>query len=70
MLASAARVFRNGQMHWMIRATCSECLGETIAPLLMGSPVHCDVCFALIKIDLKRTLFRDGEDELSVAVKP
>lgn len=57
-------------MHWMIRATCSECLGETIAPLLMGIPVHCDACFALIKIDPRRTFFRDGEDEPIGAAKP
>jgi hypothetical protein len=69
MLASAVHVFRNGQMHWTIRATCPECLSETIAPLLMGIPVHCDICSALIKIDPKRTVFHESEDEPSSAVK-
>jgi hypothetical protein len=66
MLASAAHVFRDGGMHWTIRATCPECRSETIAPLLMGSPVHCDACAALIKIDPERTVFHHGGDELSV----
>lgn len=57
MLASASRVFRDEQMHWTLQATCSICLRETIAPLLMGIPVHCDGCLALIKIDPQRTSF-------------
>ncbi len=37
MLASASHVFRDGQMHWTIRATCSLCGRETVAPLMDGS---------------------------------
>jgi hypothetical protein len=57
MLASASRLFRDEQMHWTLHATCSRCHHVTIAPLLMGIPVHCDGCQALIKIDPKQTIF-------------
>jgi hypothetical protein len=69
MLASASRIFRDDQMHWTIRATCSVCLRETVAPLLMGYPVHCDGCSALIKIDLQRTIFHGSKYEPSAALK-
>jgi hypothetical protein len=62
MLTSASRVFRNE--HWMLQATCAVCHRETLAPLLVGAPVHCDGCASLLKIDLARTIFhRECGDE-------
>ena len=61
MLASASRVFRNE--HWMIQATCAVCHRETVAALLVGAPVHCDGCAAVLKIDLARTIFRRDAGE-------
>jgi hypothetical protein len=65
MVASVSRVFRNE--HWTLQATCAVCHRETIAPLLVGAAVHCDGCFAVIKIDLERTIFHRDQD---VALEP
>jgi hypothetical protein len=65
MLASSSRVFMDDQMHWKLQATCSKCGQQTIAPLLMGIPVRCDGCDALIKIDPLRTAFRRDRDALA-----
>lgn len=61
MVASISRVFMNEQMHWTLQATCSECLRETIAPLIMGVPVQCAGCGLVIKIDPARTVFHRSE---------
>ena len=61
MVASISRVFMNEQMHWTLQATCSECLRETTAPLVMGVPVHCTGCGLVIKIDPEKTVFHRSE---------
>lgn len=66
VIASASRVFRDAQTHWTLQATCSSCLRETIAPLLVGIPVRCDGCDTLIRIDVRRTLFHRSADEPSL----
>jgi hypothetical protein len=69
MLATSSRIFMNSQMHWTLRATCSDCHCETIAPLLMSNPVCCEGCSAVIKIDPRRTLFHRREDPPAVDPK-
>ena len=58
MVASISRVFMNEHLRWTLEATCSECLTETVAPLLMGAPPECSGCGAAIKIDPGKTVFR------------
>lgn len=61
MIARLSRVFLNEQMHWTLRATCSECHVETVAALNMGVPVNCGGCGLVIQIDPSRTPFHRGE---------
>jgi hypothetical protein len=61
MVASISRVFMNEQMHWTLQATCSECLSETLAPLIMGVPIECSGCGLVVKIDPGRTVFHRSE---------
>ena len=57
MIAMISRIFMNEQMRWTLQASCSECLAETTSPLLIGLPVQCLGCGAVIKIDPERTVF-------------
>jgi hypothetical protein len=61
MIANSSRVFLNEQMHWTLRATCSECDRETLGALNMGVPINCDGCGLVIHIDPTRTVFHRGE---------
>jgi hypothetical protein len=61
MVAIISRIFRNEQMSWTLQATCSVCLRETVAPLLMSVPIRCSGCGLVIKIDPNRTVFRRSE---------
>jgi hypothetical protein len=61
MIAHSSSVFLNEQMHWTLRATCSECQRETVGALNMGVPVNCDGCGLVIQIDPSRTAFHRGE---------
>src|ERR1700733_12479759 len=57
VIASISRIFMNEQMHWTLEATCSECLTETVAPLVMGVPIICFGCGVTVKIDARKTVF-------------
>ena len=59
--ASTSRVFLNEQMHWTLEATCAVCRRQTVAPLLIGTPIHCVGCGLAIKIDPGRTIFHRSE---------
>jgi hypothetical protein len=58
VIASISRVFMNEQMHWSLQATCSVCLSETTAALVMGVPVCCSGCGVIVKIDPRKTVFQ------------
>ncbi len=57
VIASISRVFMNEQLRWTLQATCSDCLRETVAPLLLGIPVQCVGCGVAVKIDPTKTVF-------------
>jgi uncharacterized protein YceK len=60
-IAIISRVFMNEQRCWTLQATCSQCLTETIAPLVMGEPIECSGCGAVVKIDPAKTVFHRSE---------
>jgi hypothetical protein len=57
MVALISRVFMNEALRWTLEATCSECLTETIAPLIIGAPIDCAGCGVAMKIDPRKTDF-------------
>lgn len=61
VIASISRIFLDERMHWTLQATCAVCLAETLGPLLMGIPIRCGGCEAVIKIDPSRTVFHRSE---------
>jgi hypothetical protein len=65
--AILSRIFMNEQRSWTLQATCSACLGETNAPLVMGVPIQCSGCGAVIKIDPRKTVFHRSEGAGHVA---
>ncbi len=60
-VASISRIFMNEQRCWTLQATCSACLHETVAPLVMGVPIECDGCGAVLKIDPSKTVFHRSD---------
>ena len=57
VIASASRIFRDGDTRWTLEATCAACSAETVAPLVMGAAILCSGCGAVIRVDPGKTTY-------------